>query len=357
MNAALSDPEDFIKHGDNLMIIDEIQRAPLLLQAIKGNVDAHPQGYGRFLLTGSSNIQSLPQVTESLAGRVRTIRLRPISMGEYFGASPTFLKNAFKEKFTPHKGEYDKSIYLSLAFTGGYPEALHLTSTEDARQWHKDYLKALIERDLKEITNIRRKDSMRKLLEYLAAWSSKFMNLQAINSSLGIPRPTIESYINALETLYLVERIPSWTKTDYELVGKKDKFFMTDTGLMASLLKWQLEKVRLDGDKNGKLLETFVFTQLATLIDLQENDYDLYHYRDHANREIDFLVENKEGDYLGIEVKAGTAISQDSFKHLKWFKDNLAKKKEFIGIVLYTGTEVLPFGKGLWAVPISALWG
>ena len=183
MNAALSDPEDFIKHGDNLMIIDEIQRAPLLLQAIKGNVDAHPQGYGRFLLTGSSNIQSLPQVTESLAGRVRTIRLRPISMGEYFGASPTFLKNAFKEKFTPHKGEYDKSIYLSLAFTGGYPEALHLTSTEDARQWHKDYLKALIERDLKEITNIRRKDSMRKLLECLAAWSSKFMNLTLLPTS------------------------------------------------------------------------------------------------------------------------------------------------------------------------------
>ena len=126
---------------------------------------------------------------------------------------------------------------------------------------------------------------------------------------------------------------------------------------MATILRWQYERVRLDGEKNGKLLETFVFTQLAALIDAQENDYRLYYYRDRDKHEIDFIVENEHGNFLGIEVKAGSAISRDSFKHLLWFKQNMIDKQPFVGIVLYTGSNILSFGNGMWAVPISSLWG
>lgn len=360
--SALSDPQGFVHHGDELMIIDEVQRAPSLLQAVKQDVDLIST-YGRFLLTGSTNIQSLPGVTESLAGRVRKIRLRPLTQGEIHNNLPVFIQRAFSgvfKRLTPDKsnvgGNEDKDAYISLAFRGGYPEALKLIEEKENKRWYKDYLDALIERDLKEIINIRRQDSMAKLLEVLAAWSSKFMDVAGIGANLSLARATIESYINALEAMYLVERVRPWSKTDYDRVSKQDKIFMTDTGLMISILRWQFDKVRLNGDMSGKLLETFVFTQLAALIEAQEDNFQLYHYRDREQREIDFLIENENGDILGIEVKAGSAVSKDHFKHLKWFRDHMVKGRQFVGIVLYTGENVVPFGEGFWAVPINLMW-
>ena len=134
---------------------------------------------------------------------------------------------------------------------------------------------------------------------------------------------------------------------------------MTDTGLMSAILNWRFEKVRLDGDQNGKLLETFVFTHLAAHIEaleFQDKKYNMYHYRDREKREIDFVVENEDGHILGVEVKAGSAVSRDSFKHLKWFRDNIAKDRDFVGVVLYTGDQIASFGEAMWAVPMNILW-
>jgi hypothetical protein len=233
------------------MIIDEVQKAPVLLQAIKQDVDVR-QTPGRFLLTGSANIQALPGVTESLAGRVRKIRLRPLALGEIRGVLPRFLPNAFTGQFLPDKhfgaeGDYSlKDTYILHALRGGYPEVLRQDEEREALRWLQDYLDALLERDLQDIINIRRRDSMALLVEVLAAWSSRFMDISGIGASLSLARPTIQSYINALEALYLVERVRPWTKTDYERVGKQDKLFMTDTGLMAAVLRWRFDKVRLE---------------------------------------------------------------------------------------------------------------
>lgn len=355
--AAQSDPRGFVSHDNSLMIIDEIQRAPLLLQAIKQDVDIN-QKNGRFLLTGSANIQSLPGVTESLAGRVSKVRLRPLSRGEISTAKPNFLDLVFTKKLrslSQKKSEYTKADYIDLSFKGGYPEAIRLKEKEVAK-WHRDYLNALIERDLQDIINIKRHDSMKKLLEVLAAWSSKFIDISAIGSGLGLARQTIESYINALEALYLVERVRPWSKTDYDRVSKQDKLFMTDSGLMASILRWQSEQIKFDGEKHGKLIETFVFTQLAATVDASKKSYELYHYRDREKREIDFVIEDEMGNVVGIEVKAGSVVDKSSFKHLCWFRDNMMKQKKFIGIVLYSGENIIPFGKDLWALPINSLW-
>lgn len=354
LSAAQSDPRGFIRHGDGLMVIDEVQRAPILLQAIKQDVDEN-QKNGRFLLTGSANIQSLPGVTESLAGRVTKIRLRPLALGEIHGVQPHFLEQAFQHQFHSAQKE-DKDHYISEAFYGGYPEARRLDHEKDLRQWYKDYINALIERDLKDIANIRRKDSMVKLIEVLAAWSSKFMNIASICTELSIQRPTVETYINALEALYLVERVRAWYKTDYDRIGNQEKLFMTDTGLMASLLRWRFDDVRLNGDMNGKLLETFVFTQLSAQMDVHGDVYELTHYRDRLKREVDFIVERDDGAILGIEVKSAALINKSAFKHLIWFRENMAQKREFTGIVLYTGEHIVSFGEGLFAVPINVLW-
>jgi predicted AAA+ superfamily ATPase len=214
----------------------------------------------------------------------------------------------------------------------------------------------MLERDLKEIARIHRKNAIRELVNVLAAWSGKFMDLSAIGSGLSIRRPTIESYINALEALYLVERVYPWTRTDYARVGKQTKLFMADSGLMASLLRWQMDKVRFDPDRSGKLIETFAFNEIAAQVEAGNGRYELFHYRDREKREIDFLVERDDGVLLGIEIKAGSAVNNSDFKHMKWFQNNLAKEQPFIGIILYTGEFPASFGNNLWAIPFSFLW-
>lgn len=355
LQTAQLDPHSFVKHDGRRMIIDEVQLAPTLLSAIKKVVDEDTRS-GQYLLTGSANIQSLPSVKESLAGRIRKVRLRPFTQGELTGTPPTFLDTAFKQDFPSEiRDADDRDAILYRAYSGGFPEALTLKNSQQ-RHWYNDYIDALLDRDLKELINIRRQDALRELLRVLAGWSSKFMDISAIGSGLSIQRATLESYINALEAMYLIERVSPWTRTDYERVGKQHKLFMTDCGLMRSILGWQFDQVCLDADRSGKLLETMIFHELSAQVDVSEGLYTLFHYRDREKREIDFLLEREGGGLLGIEVKAGSTIGKSAFKHMDWFQTHLAKKQPFTGIVLYTGKTTISFGEGLWAVPISLLW-
>jgi predicted AAA+ superfamily ATPase len=352
--AAENDPQGFIKRSAKTLIIDEVQRVPSLLPAIKKAVDEDTSP-GQYLLTGSSNIQSLPTVKESLAGRIAKIRLRPLVQGELKKITPLFLESAFKQSFTRNHTHYDRDALLEIAFRGGFPEAI-IFESRGRKRWHADYVDAILERDLNEIAKIHRKNAMRELVNVLAAWSGKFMDLSAIGSGLSIRRPTIESYINALETLYLFERVYPWTRTDYARVGKQTRLFMVDSGLMASQLRWKIDQVRFDSDRSGKLMETFAFTEIMAQVDAGNGRYELFHYRDREKREIDFLIERDDDALLGIEIKAGSAINKQDFKHMKWFQNNLVKNQPFIGIILYTGQFPASFGNGLWAIPFSSLW-
>jgi hypothetical protein len=352
---AESDPSGFVKHAGKTLIIDEIQRAPALLSAIKMVVDEDTRS-GQYLLTGSANIQSIPGAQESLAGRISKIRLRPLAQGELLGVKPNFLAAAFNQSFAQRtKKAYGRDAILKMAFQGGFPEAIKLKA-ENRGNWHRDYIGALLDRDLKDIAKITRHNAMRELVNILAAWSGKFMDISAIGAGLSIQRPTIESYINALESLYIVERVKPWTNTDYGRVGKQEKLFMTDCGLMASILRWHIEQVEFDADRSGKLIETFVFNELAAQIDASSGEYELSHYRDREQREIDFLIQRDDQALVGIEVKAGSVIGDSDFKHLKWFKENIAKQRPFIGIVLYSGEFTGAMGHNLWAVPFGSLW-
>jgi len=356
LTAALDDPAGFVKNESGTMIIDEIQKAPDLIPEIKYVVD-NDRRPGQYLLTGSANIKSLPSVTESLAGRVKNIRLRPLAQGEILRKKPAFLNMAFEGKFPKKIIGYDKEAIFDLAFRGGYPEAVLLKMQKDRRDWHKDYIDTLIARDLKDIANIKRQDSLRELIKILASWSGKFMDLPPICNALGLSKPTTDSYINALEALYLFEKVAPWTKTDYDRVGRSPKTYATDTGLMTSILGWNKKEVMLNPDRAGKLMETFVFHELAAQIDLG-GVYSLYQYRDRKGREIDFIIEREDETLVGVEVKAGQSVSKEDFAPQIWFKENIIKgKKPYTGIVLYSGEHTLSFGGGMQAVPIAALWG
>ncbi|PIW28429.1 MAG: AAA family ATPase [Rhodobacterales bacterium CG15_BIG_FIL_POST_REV_8_21_14_020_59_13] len=354
LSFALADPKSFVQHDKQMLIIDEVQRAPDLLLAIKQAVDVDTRP-GQYLLTGSANLAAIPSVRESLAGRIAKIRLRPFAQGELAGAQPAFLDRAFDGNVSTPKMVTNRDQLISLGIRGNYPEVITLDNDE-RRDWHRDYLTAILERDLADITNIQRSDAMRQLVKVCAAWSSKLINIADITSKLPIKRPTVESYLNALEALYLVDRIPAWTQTDYGKAGKQPKLFMPDSGLMASVLDWSAPQVRLDADRSGKLMETLVYAELAAIADAA-GGYTIYHYRDRNHREIDFLVEReKDGALLGIEVKASATAHKDDAKHLEWFRDNIAGDRQFRGLVVYSGEHAFRLGDRISAAPISAMW-
>ena len=353
LDVAIQDPKGFLEHDAKTLVIDEIQKAPVLLPEIKKAVDIN-DAKGQFVLTGSSDVRSNPKIKESLAGRVKNIRLRALTEGEIRGISPNFLEKLFAGDFPSQIKDCSKTAVLNIALRGCYPEVLQL-GKNDRKDWYKDYLDALIEHDLKDIASIKNEDALRQIIKALAAWSSKYMDMEGICSSCGISKPTLNEYIALVERLYLCERLHPWTKTDYDMVGRTDKMYMTDTGLMAATLGWHYDSVAFDADKFGKIIETFVFNELSAQIDLN-NDYTLHHYRDRRDREIDFIIENENGDIAGIEVKGGSRVSKEDFKHMEWFRDNLTKDKKFTGIILYSGENTLSFGNNLLAVPTACLW-
>ncbi|MBR1648042.1 MAG: ATP-binding protein [Alphaproteobacteria bacterium] len=350
---ALDDPRGFLEHDKKTLVIDEIQKAPLLLPEIKRIVDKN-NSPGQFVLTGSSDVRSNPKIKESLAGRIKNIRLHGLSEGEIQGCPPNFIERLFNQDFPSQIKGCSKALILQLALRGGYPEVVKFDKAE-RKEWFRDYLDALIEHDLKDIASIKNEDALRVIIHALSAWSGKLMDMEGICSACGISKPTLKEYIALIERLYLCDRVHPWTKTDYDMVGRTDKMYMTDTGLMAATLGWHYDTVAFDADRFGKLIETFVFNELSAQIDLN-SDYTLRHYRDRRNREIDFIVENDQGDIVGIEVKGGSGISKEDFKHLQWFKNNLVKSGRFTGIVLYSGENTLPFGENMMAVPTACLW-
>jgi len=352
---ARDDPKGFVKHSSGTMFIDEVQKAPNLISEIKMVVDKNNRP-GQFFLTGSANIQTLPIITDSMAGRNKRIRLRPLTTGEILNRKPEFLKRAFTMNFPRKISGYDKERIFDFAFRGGYPEAVRLRSQKDRKEWYRDYIDDLINRDLKELQNIRRQDALKELVLILAGWSAKYMDTAKIGASLALSKPTLETYINALEALYIFERVSPWVRTDYDRVGKSPKFYAGDTGLMTSILGWNKNDIMRDSDRSGKLMETFVFQELAAQIDL-DSGYNLFQYRDYKMHEVDFLIERDDRAIAGIEVKASHSVSKNDFAPQIWFRENIIKgKTPYTAIVLYSGEDTLSFGNGLIAVPIAALW-
>ena len=351
-NAALDDPMGFVAHAEGeTLVLDEIQKAPELLNAIKIQVD-RDNSRGQYLLTGSSNLRFVKSVSDSLAGRMGWVRLRTLALGEIMGGRGDFLQRAFNRDFADASHPLGKRDIIHLATQGGYPEVLEMEAKE-RRLWFAEYLNDLLMKDIRDVTEIRKLDVLGKIAQWLLAYSSKFFEAKELAAKVGVSKDTLDSYIATLKTVYLFDEVKPWAKSDYAKIGKRSKFYASDSGLVANMPGWTEDAVYMDDDMSGKLVETWVYQNLASLIDL-DLDYEISQYRDSNKREIDFLVERPDGAMLGIEVKSGSSFSPSDFKHLKWFAANLAKKP-FTGIVLYAGEHVLRFGEGFYAVPLASL--
>ena len=349
--AAERDPSGFVKRAaGETLVIDEVQKVPDLLDAVKIALDGD-DARGQFLLTGSSNIRFAKAVRDSLAGRLGRIRLRTLSLGELNGVPPSFLDCAFGRSFRREYPEMDKRDVIHAGFVGGYPEPLGFAD-HLRRDWFRTYLDDILQKDVRDVTEIRKLEVLRQIAAWLLARTAQFFTIEELAAKTGIAKVTAETYLDVLGALYLFDKVPAWAKSDYELVGKRPKWIATDAGLVANVLGWNEGEVYLDSTRDGKFVETWVYQQLAALADA-EGGCSISHYRDGKKREIDFLVERDNGGLLGIEVKAG-AVSRGDFNHLSWFAKHLAPAS-FTGIVLYSSKDTLSFGEGLYAVPLSAL--
>lgn len=352
--AALADPEGLVRSLDRA-IIDEVQRAPGLLLAIKRQVDEDRRP-GRFLLTGSADLLSLPAAADSLAGRMENLLLLPLSQGELHGRSTNWIEAAFSGTPLGADGAVVGTGLVEVVLGGGYPEALARPTPRRRQAWLRQYVDALLQRDVRELAQIEKLDQMPRLLRALAQVAGQTCNYARLGGQIGLDGKTVARYLGIFEQMYLLRRLEAWSGNRLTRLIKAPKLHFLDSGLLAALQELQDSTIAADRDRLGAVLECFVCTELLKHAHASASDYRLLHYRDVDGFEVDLVIENAAGQVVGVEVKAAATVTTGDLRGLR--KLQAAAGEQFLGgFVLYDGDLSLPLGKSLWALPLSSLWG
>ena len=353
---ATADPSGFVASLPDKCILDEVQRVPGLLPAIKLAVDDDRRP-GRFLLTGSANLLLLPNVTESLAGRMEIVQLQPLTEAEKVRSAGGFvaalLSATLKPRMAATQSQAGPTLPERLA-AGGYPEPL-TRSPVRARQWHRQYLRSIIERDVADVAHIRDADQLARLLELLALRSGRLLSISTLANELRLHRESVESYFAVLERLFLLRRLRPWHRNTAKRLIKSPKAHLLDTGLAATLAGLTADAWLTDRHQMGFLLESFVVQQLIAQAAWTDPELRFWHYRDKDQVEVD-VVMTKANKVWGIEVKSAMSPSAGDGKGLARLA-NICGDDFQQGILFYAGPDQLPLpDKRMLAVPLSALW-
>jgi len=354
LDAARSDPTGFIR-GLDQAVIDEIQRAPDLLLAIKKTVDEDYRP-GRFLLTGSANVLTLPRVADSLAGRMETIRMLPLARAEISGATPTFLERLFAEKL---EGDIDAIVgddLIRLAQLGGFPEAISRDSERRRQDWARSYLTSVLTRDLRDIADIEKLTELPKFVRLLAEHSGQLVNYSQFGSSINVSHKTGQRYVALLEQVFLIATLQPWYTNALKRIAKTPKLHFLDSGLLAAARGLSFDRVKANRELFGALLESFVFSEILKLMSASDMRLTPYHFRDQQMHEVDIVLERDDGMIVGVEVKASATVKSSDFAGLRTLAE-ACKKRFAYGVVLYDSADLVPFGERLAAAPLSCLWG
>lgn len=354
LQAARSDPVGFVR-GLDRAIIDEIQRAPDLMLAVKESVDRDPRS-GRFLLTGSANLSTLPAIADSLAGRMEVIMLLPLAQAEMRDTAGTFLDRVFAGQGVPVATDtVVGDDLLEAVLRGGYPEALRRTTPGRRRAWQDDYISLILDRDVRDIANIDQLDRLPRLLSVLAEHAGQLVNHSSFGSALALSSVTAQKYVSILERLYLVRTVPPWSTNRLSRLVKTPKLHFLDTGLLAALRDADIDELRSDRTRFGPLLGSFVVSEVLKLASWSEMPLRISHFRTKEKEEVDLVLEDRRGRVVGIEVKASATVRPQDFAGLRRLQE-AAGNKFVQGLILHDHDRVTPFGERLHAAPVSALW-
>lgn len=339
--AAKNDPVSFISRLEKPVILDEIQRVPELFLPIKSDVDEN-RTPGRYFLTGSADPLLIPQLGDSLAGRMRLLTLWPFSQGEIEGKKETFLERAFNQSpiLTGKTFSCSKEDLLLRAIKGGYPTPQQMSSEKQRSEWFNDYISLVLQKDVMDLSKIENLTQMPNLLSLLAARTGGLLNTEELARSIKLSSVTLNRYLDLLRTLFLVHLLPAWSGNLGKRLVKSPKVYLSDTALQLFVLNVDTDRLTKDQNLTGNVIENFVVLELLKQISWSDLNVQMFHYRDYKHSEVDIVLEGPGGDLVAIEIKSSQTISSDDFKGLKKFQESVGKK--FIqGILLYTGTTHL----------------
>jgi uncharacterized protein len=359
-DAVSVDPARFLEGGQTVCI-DEYQKVPLVLDAIKAvlNRGTNP---GMFVLTGSTRHDALPRAAQSLTGRLSRLSVFPLSQGEQANVQEGFLDGLLRnpdEVVTSELSMTTRDEYIERICRGGFPLALAASTDRARKRWIDQYLQLTLERDVTELSRLRQGHLLGVLLGRLAGQTAQVLNVEKAARDVGLDKATTDSYVSLLEKVFLIHRLPAWGKTLTARSAATPKIHVLDSAVAARLLRVTPEKLAtLDPTVQtelGHLVETFTVGELLKQASWTDDVAGVGHWRTHDADEVDFVVELESGGVVGFEIKTGNRVPGDQFKALKKLRD--AVGANFLGgYVLYFGERSYTFEDRLHVVPLDRLW-
>src|SRR5690348_7541670 len=358
--AVRSDPARFVE-SDQPVLIDEYQHVPELLDAIKAqlNRDLRP---GRYILAGSTRYATLPEAAQALTGRVDIIPVLPLSQGEIGDVRETFVARLLDGAgidMTQSLMSTPRDEYARRATSGGMPVALRRPPGRSRSRWFSNYVNLVIDKDVLDISRVRQREMLPRLLGQLAARSGQVLNMTAAAGAIGLERSTAENYTKLLEAVFLIHRLPAWGTTLSARIVKHPKVHMVDSGVMAWLLDLTPQKVAQADPSTlteyGHLLETFAVGEILKQVSWSDAPVTSGYFRTEAGDEVDLVLERDDGQVIAFEIKAGTRVDGDDLRGLRFLKDRLGSRLQE-SIVLYTGEYTYQMDGWIQIVPLCQLW-
>jgi uncharacterized protein len=352
--SASADPVGFLAALGVPAVIDEVQRVPDLMLAIKQRLD-EDRRRGQYVLTGSANLSALRDVRDALPGRLEYVQLWPLTQGELGRRPQTFLRELRSGRVpVVEDAEIGLGSYADRIVRGGFPEAVGRTAAS-RRRFFASYVDSVVSRDALDLRRIHEPDDLARALALVAARSAQLANLAAVGRELRRDEKTARAYLALLADLFLVRSHPVWSGNDASRLVKAPKVYVTDTGLLATLRGLDVDRLLADPALAGPVVETFVADELVRLASFDDDPPRFHHWRDRDGREIDVVLEWADGRIAAIEVKAGATPQARDFRALGLLRDRVGERFRN-GVLLHTGSRTLPFGDRLSAVPIGGLW-
>jgi predicted AAA+ superfamily ATPase len=355
--AARADPDGFALSLARPAVIDEVQRAPELMLAIKQILDRDLTP-GQFLLTGSADLITARVVADALPGRVEYVNLWPLSQAEIANRRASII-DALLDGSPPQINGAAKGRGASagVVLVGGYPDA-RLRAPRQRARYFRSYVQTILGRDLPEIGEVRIGPSkLERLLRLLAARTSGMVNYAALGRELSLDEKTVKAHAELLRQLFLLYQLRPFSTNLGSRQVKTPKLLLADTGMAAALVGVDASRYSApdQGSISGMLFETFVLMELIKQATWSATHVELFFYRDTDKREVDLVIESVSGDIVGIEAKSAATVTPSDTRGLRLLHDKLGARFK-AGIVIYSGEHTFAVGDRIWAVPLSGLW-